>query len=59
MAAYALGKQATAEGRARALKLFPRLADRLGVPARLLSGGEQQMADGLASLDEVDKQVAG
>lgn len=43
VATYALGKQAAAEGRARALELFPRLGERLGVPARLLSGGEQQM----------------
>jgi branched-chain amino acid transport system ATP-binding protein len=43
VATYALGKQAAAEGRARALELFPRLGERLNVPARLLSGGEQQM----------------
>jgi branched-chain amino acid transport system ATP-binding protein len=43
VATYALSKQAAAEGRARALELFPRLGDRLNVPARLLSGGEQQM----------------
>ena len=43
VATYALSKQAAAEGRARALELFPRLGERLTVPARLLSGGEQQM----------------
>jgi branched-chain amino acid transport system ATP-binding protein len=43
VATYALTKQAAAEGRARALELFPRLGERLTVPARLLSGGEQQM----------------
>src|SRR5215471_6946311 len=40
VATYALSKQAAAEGRARALELFPRLGERLTVPARLLSGGE-------------------
>jgi branched-chain amino acid transport system ATP-binding protein len=43
VATYALSKTAASEGRARALELFPRLGDRLNVPARLLSGGEQQM----------------
>jgi branched-chain amino acid transport system ATP-binding protein len=43
VATYALTKQAAVEGRARALELFPRLGERLGVSARLLSGGEQQM----------------
>jgi branched-chain amino acid transport system ATP-binding protein len=43
VATYALPKQAAAEGRARALELFPRLGERLTVPARSLSGGEQQM----------------
>ena len=43
VATYALSKQAAAEGRARALELFPRLKERLNVSARLLSGGEQQM----------------
>jgi branched-chain amino acid transport system ATP-binding protein len=43
VATYALPKQAAAEGRARALELFPRLGERLTVPARALSGGEQQM----------------
>jgi ABC-type branched-subunit amino acid transport system ATPase component len=32
-----------AEQRGRVLELFPRLAERLGQPAGLLSGGEQQM----------------
>jgi branched-chain amino acid transport system ATP-binding protein len=43
VATYAMSKQGAAEGRARALELFPRLGDRLSVSARLLSGGEQQM----------------
>ena len=43
VATYALSRQAAAEGRARALELFPGLAQRLTVPARSLSGGEQQM----------------
>ena len=43
VATYQLSKQAAAEGRARALELFPRLGQRLNVSARLLSGGEQQM----------------
>ena len=43
VATYALPKKAAAEGRARALELFPRLAERRGVLARSLSGGEQQM----------------
>jgi branched-chain amino acid transport system ATP-binding protein len=43
VATYALSKQDAAAGRARALEMFPRLGDRLTVPARLLSGGEQQM----------------
>ena len=43
VATYTLTKQAAAEGRDRALELFPRLGQRLPVQARLLSGGEQQM----------------
>jgi branched-chain amino acid transport system ATP-binding protein len=43
VATYAMSKQAGAEGRARALELFPALERRLSVPARSLSGGEQQM----------------
>ena len=43
VATYTLTKQAAAEGRDRALELFPRLGQRLTVQARLLSGGEQQM----------------
>jgi branched-chain amino acid transport system ATP-binding protein len=43
VATFALSKSAAADGRARALELFPRLGERLTVPARLLSGGEQQM----------------
>jgi branched-chain amino acid transport system ATP-binding protein len=52
VATYAMSKRDAAEGRARALELFPPLAKRLAVPARLLSGGEQQMvvlAQALAS----------
>ena len=43
VATYSLPRAAAADGRARALELFPRLGERLNVPARLLSGGEQQM----------------
>ena len=43
VATYALSKRAAADGRARALELFPALERRLNVPARSLSGGEQQM----------------
>jgi branched-chain amino acid transport system ATP-binding protein len=43
VATYAMPKKAAAQGRHRALELFPRLADRLTVAARSLSGGEQQM----------------
>jgi branched-chain amino acid transport system ATP-binding protein len=43
VATYSLTRAQAAEGRARALELFPRLQPRLNVPARLLSGGEQQM----------------
>jgi branched-chain amino acid transport system ATP-binding protein len=43
VATFALSKQAATAGRARALDLFPQLSSRLTVPARSLSGGEQQM----------------
>ena len=43
VATYALSREAAAAGRARALELFPSLKKRLTVPARSLSGGEQQM----------------
>jgi branched-chain amino acid transport system ATP-binding protein len=43
VATYALSRQAAAQGRERALELFPPLRERLAIPARLLSGGEQQM----------------
>jgi len=43
VATYALSKQEAADGRARALELFPALEKRMTVPARSLSGGEQQM----------------
>ena len=39
VATYAMSKQAAAEGRARALELFPALEPRLNLPARSLSGG--------------------
>lgn len=40
---YALRSAEAKAGRARALELFPELEKRLGIQARLLSGGEQQM----------------
>jgi len=43
VATYAMPKQAAADGRARALDLFPALQPRINVLARSLSGGEQQM----------------
>jgi branched-chain amino acid transport system ATP-binding protein len=43
IATYSLSKAHAAEGRARALELFPELEKRLTAPARALSGGEQQM----------------
>jgi branched-chain amino acid transport system ATP-binding protein len=43
VATYALSREAAAAGRARALELFPSLERRLNLPARSLSGGEQQM----------------
>jgi branched-chain amino acid transport system ATP-binding protein len=43
VATYAMPRQAATAGRARALELFPALEKRLSVPARSLSGGEQQM----------------
>ena len=43
VATYALPAAAAVAGRARALELFPALGKRLNVPARSLSGGEQQM----------------
>ncbi len=43
IATYSLPKAHAAEGRARALELFPELEKRLTAPARALSGGEQQM----------------
>ena len=42
-AAILAGRQARRDGVERALEVFPKLADRRGQPARLLSGGEQQM----------------
>jgi branched-chain amino acid transport system ATP-binding protein len=43
VATYALGKEHAKAGIAYALKLFPELERRWTQPARLLSGGEQQM----------------
>jgi branched-chain amino acid transport system ATP-binding protein len=43
VATYALSREEAAQGRARALELFPELEKRMGVESRLLSGGEQQM----------------
>jgi branched-chain amino acid transport system ATP-binding protein len=43
VATYALGKEHARSGIAYALELFPELDKRWHVPARLLSGGEQQM----------------
>src|SRR5262245_10352989 len=42
VATYSLTKQEATAGRAYAHELFPELDKRLGVPARSLSGGEQQ-----------------
>ena len=42
-AAILAGRRARRDGVKRALEVFPKLADRWGQPARLLSGGEQQM----------------
>lgn len=43
VATYALARAEARAGRAYALELFPALQPRLDVPARSLSGGEQQM----------------
>jgi branched-chain amino acid transport system ATP-binding protein len=43
VATYALSKEHAKDGIAYALELFPELEKRWGMPARLLSGGEQQM----------------
>ena len=43
VATYSLTKEEAKAGRAYAHELFPELDKRLGVPARSLSGGEQQM----------------
>ncbi len=43
VATYTLPRGEAEAGRKRALELFPELEKRLGVSARLLSGGEQQM----------------
>jgi branched-chain amino acid transport system ATP-binding protein len=43
VATYTMGREPGQAARERALDLFPELRPRLGQPARLLSGGEQQM----------------
>ena len=43
IATYTLARDQARAGRQRALELFPELEKRLAVPARSLSGGEQQM----------------
>jgi branched-chain amino acid transport system ATP-binding protein len=43
VATYSLSSKDAQAGRARALELFPELQKRLGIQARALSGGEQQM----------------
>jgi branched-chain amino acid transport system ATP-binding protein len=43
VATYSLSSGDAKKGRARALELFPELEKRLRMPARALSGGEQQM----------------
>jgi len=43
VAAYTLSADRAKAGRSRVLELFPELTRRLSVPARALSGGEQQM----------------
>jgi branched-chain amino acid transport system ATP-binding protein len=43
VATYSLSSSLAREGRRRALELFPELEKRLSIPARSLSGGEQQM----------------
>ncbi|MGH2851668.1 MAG: ABC transporter ATP-binding protein [Solirubrobacteraceae bacterium] len=43
VATFTMGREEAREGRERALELFPELRKRLSSPARLLSGGEQQM----------------
>jgi len=43
VATYTMSREEAKAGRSRALALFPELEKRLGSPARLLSGGEQQM----------------
>jgi branched-chain amino acid transport system ATP-binding protein len=43
VATYSLSREEARAGRKRALELFPELEPRLGISARSLSGGEQQM----------------
>jgi branched-chain amino acid transport system ATP-binding protein len=43
VATYRMSREEARAGRERALELFPELRKRLSSPARLLSGGEQQM----------------
>jgi branched-chain amino acid transport system ATP-binding protein len=43
VATYSLTPEQAKAGRSRALELFPEISRRLSAPARMLSGGEQQM----------------
>jgi branched-chain amino acid transport system ATP-binding protein len=43
VATYALPREQARAGRERVLELFPEIGRRLSAPARMLSGGEQQM----------------
>jgi branched-chain amino acid transport system ATP-binding protein len=43
VATYALPREQAQAGRQRVLELFPEISRRLSAPARMLSGGEQQM----------------
>ena len=43
VASYALPRDQARAGRERVLELFPEISRRLSAPARMLSGGEQQM----------------
>jgi branched-chain amino acid transport system ATP-binding protein len=43
VATYSLPRERARAGRERVLELFPEIARRLSAPARMLSGGEQQM----------------
>ncbi len=43
VATYSLSREQARAGRERVLELFPEISRRLSAPARMLSGGEQQM----------------